>query len=694
MPLFLKNIEAEYITVPTGSVKTLSLSSEFGIGDYIDIDGITAFLQDYSKSNSIISLSTPPTHGFLSEIEYEIEADSPESTVEDIIYLQTSHKCKRNSNTNTVNSSSDICIFNAPKFTISGTSKIIDDYVICEFSGVSPDNIFTAATDECYTGSPHTLSCFSSQTWTTYIYEDDELADSNIFFYSTSTGDTPTQTQVVNSIDLSFNSLGYEYDKDDTTFEIQKPFGVTDLRVEICLLMENNGSICTDCDEYCTTGCSDTFETLTSGSSNVYIIDTGDTIDVEVSFTADTNSFTGTNAEFKYEVYKFNHESRVFEVPAVYQSEDFLYEEFSASTSFTENIPISGLSLDGDYLIKGYYEHDVCSEFINYLDLRHDTSLYKFGSEYDLYDKTYDHYFVAINDAEEPILNTSTNNVQPIGRLTELTYFPDFDGQTTFNLGRRINPDSVVTLNGLTMADGYDYEIRLSGDTAELEFSASTYTGDVINVIYATEDNNVGLVNDVIRIDSSITSGTTDGEGSNDVYFNTDTSKYELFTTTTPVDANDIIVSLNGVTLANNIDYYQSISNPKRIILEGIIYVGDVINITYNGYPEFVGDIFTQTPTIYWSVENAPELSNGRFVVEVSSAETFNNIVTSAETSYSADVSAYSADITLSGSVGTQYYYRVVNHKEYVSLTGDVIKDDKYSEIVPITIQSNSLNSY
>jgi hypothetical protein len=43
---------------------------------------------------------------------------------------------------------------------------------------------------------------------------------------------------------------------------------------------------------------------------------------------------------------------------------------------------------------------------------------------------------------------------------------------------------------------------------------------------------------------------------------------------------------LNGVTLANGGDYYQSISNPKRI-LEGDLLIEDIITILlsyYNGH--------------------------------------------------------------------------------------------------------------
>jgi hypothetical protein len=64
-------------------------------------------------------------------------------------------------------------------------------------------------------------------------------------------------------------------------------------------------------------------------------------------------------------------------------------------------------------------------------------------------------------------------------------------------------------------------------------------------------------------------------------YYNTTTGKYEIYTDTTPLEGNSVM--LNGVTLANGGDYYQSISNPKRIILEGDLLIEDIITIVY--YP-------------------------------------------------------------------------------------------------------------
>jgi hypothetical protein len=432
----------------------------------------------------------------------------------------------------------------------------------------------------------------------------------------------------------------------------------------------------------------------TSASSEVHIIDTATTVDLEFTFTSDTNSFTAHNATFKFEVYKYNFDNDVFERPAVYKSNNISYSAFSATSSITQSILVDDLQIDGDYLIKGFYIHDVCTEFLKRLGLKNDTSIFVNGTEYDIYDSNLDYYFVAMGAAQEPIFNTSTDNLQPIGSLLELTLFPSVDDQTEFIITRTINPDSVVTLNGLTLAENEDYTLVLSANSSVLTFSAGTKPSDIINVIYVANSEFVGLVSDTITVDDPIVSGTTNDQGDNVIYFNTGETKYEVYTTLTPVTGNDVIITLNGVTLANNVDYYQSITNPKRFILEGKIIVGDVINIIYNGYPEYVGDIFTNTPTIYWSIGNPPQLANGTFVLQVATDDDFVDIISSATTDYVADQAAYSADVTITGSVGTELFYRVCNNKNYVTLDGDIIMDLIYSETVPIIIQSNSINSY
>ena len=44
----------------------------------------------------------------------------------------------------------------------------------------------------------------------------------------------------------------------------------------------------------------------------------------------------------------------------------------------------------------------------------------------------------------------------------------------------------------------------------------------------------------------------------NKIYYNITTNKFELYLTTQSNPNNDVIVTLNGLSLANNIDYYMA----------------------------------------------------------------------------------------------------------------------------------------
>jgi len=87
-------------------------------------------------------------------------------------------------------------------------------------------------------------------------------------------------------------------------------------------------------------------------------------------------------------------------------------------------------------------------------------------------------------------------------------------------------------------------------------------------------------------------------------------------------------------------------------------------------------------------------LVNGQFTLELSTGVTFNNIIYSALTDYNIGINRYGDTLVVSGAVGTEYYYRVKNEKFYQPITGDTIDTVAYSELVPIIIQSNAINSY
>jgi hypothetical protein len=429
--------------------------------------------------------------------------------------------------------------------------------------------------------------------------------------------------------------------------------------------------------------------TGTTGTS--YVVTTATTIPLTFIFTGNTDTFTANSATFKYEVYKFDTNLTMFSIPPVYASNILEYSGFSGSNTTTQNIPISNLTMDGEYLIKGYYEYSNCTEFLNKIGKKTDTLKYSSGSEYGLYNSKLDYYFIAIKSADEPLLLTNNSNSPQINSLFQQIILPttiDVTGSTVVLLVEP-NGSPILTLNGLVLAPTLDYNI----DGLIITLYGELFLDDTLTMIYTT-GLGTNLASDNIYITSNIISGSTNNQGSETSYYNTTTNKYEIYTSVTPLDGNTILVMINGATLANGIDYYQSISNPKRIILEGDLSIYDIITIVYFPRTDVVNGLITNQPIISWSVANVPQLVNGFFTLEVSSASTFTNYIYTGITDYVVGQSVYTDNFTASGIIGTNLYYRVKNEKNYITFCGNIVNTTKYSEVIPLTIQTNAINSY
>lgn len=440
--------------------------------------------------------------------------------------------------------------------------------------------------------------------------------------------------------------------------------------------------------------CDANFSAITTGTSYLYTISTATTKEITFDFTGNTNSFSDTNATFKYDIYKFDNDLDYFHYPPIYRSSEISWSTFSGTSVLTETIPLSKLSIDGDYIIKGFFVHDVCTEFANRLGYRNDTSSFITGELFGLYEPTKDFYMTIFREADVPKFTINSGLGTTLISLKQRVVIPKGD-ETQFILPDDVSGNFVVTLNGLALSSGYDYSIsQYSGGTNPyvITMSGTIKDTDIISFVYASS-NVGGLKSDIFDI-TSIPSGPTDGQGSNSVYYNTTTGKYEVYLNITPLSSNDILIMINGVTLANGVDYYQSITNSKRIIFTGTLLVGDIITAAYVPNVNYVDSINTPTPNITWNIVNAPQLVNGEFILEFASDALMTTQVSSAQTEYVIGQTTYGASGLISGTVGTKLYYRVTNNKNYETLCGDIIQSTAYSEIIPITIATNSINSY
>jgi hypothetical protein len=444
-----------------------------------------------------------------------------------------------------------------------------------------------------------------------------------------------------------------------------------------------------------------------STSGGTYVISTASTIPLTFQFTGNTNSFLTTNATFKYEIYKYVDSINSFDRAPTYKSENIAYSAFSGTNTTIQDIAVSGLSLDGEFLIKGYYDFTICTDFVNRLGKNIDTLFYKSGDEYGIYDGNTDYYFKAIKQPDKPQFYVNGSNNQPSNTLQQQvilskTQAPAYSGNGSSTPGLIPQPpyrtfsingytgSFVVTLNGLVLTRGEDY--TFSGTMVTL--NEDILPDDIITVLYTANGQGNALMTDNIFITKPTISGGTANENKNQYYFNTDFNKFEIFTSVQPSDSNSIMVMINGVTLANGVDFYQSSSNKKRIILEGDLVIGDVITIAYLPQAPVVNGVTTTNPLVSFSIATPPDKTNGLFTLEISDSIDFPTTVFTATTDYIVGVTAYGIPFSVTGKVGTELYYRVKNEKNYITFCGNSISAATYSDIIPINIQTNSINSY
>ncbi len=635
------------------------------------------------------------------------------------IYIQNEISAVRNRNFNNFNMSSDMCVFNNPLYNVSGATKILccecpDELVPHDTYNGNTVILPTAITNSSDCADfPNFIDIIINQTIIDYglsgetaieqWVEVEELLCGRVVKWKGVT----QQVWTVNMIDGDFSIFNI-LDYTDTQNTIQRAHVIQPNTAPCCdglysisfsnwnnfinsLTLTGTTNYLVDIPYGTNTSCSVAKVPCTTGGTITgasYIISANtQTIPLTFDFTANTQTFIDTEANFRYEIYKYDNSQSQFSAIPVYKSQRLNYSAFSATNTTTEYIPSSGITLDGDYLVKGFYQFSACTDFLKRLGKGVDTINYKYGSQYGIYDNNLDYYFIALKQAEIPYFTNNGSNDTLANSLTQSVYLPAAGIQ---NIPKPQNiGDFIMTLNGLVLANGSDY--TYTGDVVTL--NGFTAEDDIITFIY-TSIGGTNLIADNIDVTTSIVSGATNGQGSNLVYFNTTSGKYEIYTSVEPAPLNDIIVMLNGVTLANNVDYYQSTSNLKRIILEGDLVVGDIITIVYFPANSTVNGLNTNNPIVSWLINELPQKENGYFSLEVSTNNAFTNFYYTGYTPYNTATISYSDSFIASGTIGTTLYYRVKNEKNYETLCGNIITSVAYSDIVPIVIQSNAINSY
>jgi hypothetical protein len=407
------------------------------------------------------------------------------------------------------------------------------------------------------------------------------------------------------------------------------------------------------------------------------------------------------NITTQFSLYKYDSNNGVFNISPVYTSEEI------PSTGLTNDmymleVPFSAVT-EGEFIFKSFYNRDINTLLSKQLGFTTTTRKDVLtGSSYGIYDSTNDWYFVNMYRADIPQLNNSAANPIETATVSGFNVKSVFTTSGSTNYSFSIsNSESIgiVSYNGSVLSKDREYSANTTGDITLTNIEV--LDNQLLTVVYvSTSTPGTSVFTDEFIVDSTINSGATNTQSITDrVFFNTDQNKYEFYLSAEPLTDN-ISLSLNGGVLANDVEYYRSATNTKRVILDGEIRDGDIIQSLYLPKTGLLGTIDTVTPIFSWNIANAPLVdtsSSGVFTLEVvdNLDTTFDTILYSSNVDYINDVNNYLTQINLSGATsGDMFRYRVKNEKKYQPISGETITDILYSDVNTFQLVSNAGKSY
>jgi len=397
------------------------------------------------------------------------------------------------------------------------------------------------------------------------------------------------------------------------------------------------------------------------------------------------------------EVYKYDQGTEKFTTSAL-QTFTIPYENLSGNTGNTITLNIDSIG-EGEFLIKSYWDYNVNTLIAKQQNTRLSTlSTYKRGKLYGLYVPETDWYFINMFEASIPQFNSSVApNIGGINNLVVSTQFTE-SGKTDYSIQGLSDP--IVSYNGAVLAKNIEYSAvtgTFSGTpTPFIRLLFTPLDNQVLTYAYVDNGNSNDLFADLYTVSTIISSGGTGTQLETDrVYYNTTHSKYEFYLINNP--SSNVVLSINGAILSPNVEYTQSFSNLRRIILENNLNNGDIIEAFYTPSNAIIGGISTNSPLISWSIVTNPTNNDGKFTIEVTDVNdtSFTNIIYSEEVSYIIGQKTYSKIITLTNArAGDKFIYRVKNEKFYTPIIGEIIYSVSYSDTTPIEILTNSGITY
>jgi YVTN family beta-propeller protein len=372
----------------------------------------------------------------------------------------------------------------------------------------------------------------------------------------------------------------------------------------------------------------------------------------------------------------------------------------------------------GQYLIRPYYD-------FNSKDCNPGTYFNNWNTvpQLNSYQSNTDYYFMTIVDPPTPRLNPPGGIEKPNYTLvTDKLYV---NGVSSVRGAQSINGDLnyfvlssipssgiLLVLNGVQLTENHDFRLIVQG------FNVPPIV-EVFNVIKNTDwllatyiaggsypwTTNFGVYfMDTILVDTFTNTSTPSYRlpGDNSLNYNPVTLNYELFTSL-PIDKyNSIILTVNGVKLADDAQYFKSTSFDGRIIFDKIytsFNTGDIISVLAvskdkGQYNNDYGSLKTNQFLVQWSVP--PTFTNtdvtGRFIIEAFNDDT--NALTNKKTVDFVDGQANYESLFTNLPLNVNYRFKVTFEATYYAYLNNEVITCSYSEGYFDTTNSYINNTY
>lgn len=467
---------------------------------------------------------------------------------------------------------------------------------------------------------------------------------------------------------------------------------------------------------YTTTACSGVTSATTysiSGCSAVFNVSEITDFDLTFVITGNTqySGYTGDFCHHIFDLSKIQQNTYVTKQNSVL-SNCYQFSGITGSSVVT-NILSSDLGVkDAQYFIKDYnnfYTKNCLTKLlINTFDVTSQTTS-------DLYSDGW--YFITVTNPEKPSLvkMIRTDLINSSVLVNEVISIVDGQSSIFKVNGTPLNNKMIVYVNGIQLTEGYDWTpvigsvgfIQLLTGTIE---SRDRLTVTYLSLLNSAEDifnlNETQLSTDAFIVDTIYT-GATSASTVPILNYNPTENKQEILLTNSVSQLPSIIFVVNGVTLTENVDYYKSSTNNRKIILDPkvVLKIGDYVSAFYmiDDSLSFLdlGYFRTLEPNLDWSVPTSYanySSNNGKFLLQVTTSDdvNFDTPIQQKYVDFIQTKTNYTQKLDLlPTNLGNKFLFRIYFFKHYNILFDNVITTRSVSDVGTFTVNINySNNSY